>query len=179
MKKHMIWTSDINLDEWEDGLREECEYLEKDFDEMDIYEQYAMASDINWDYLDDERMNLNISVPNGIIAIADIGRWNGRVTGYKEIGNNINECFQFEQDGADFYVDNHGVMHGVFYDHDGTTYAVYKAWKDNITEEQKENVLDAIYNGKCTARMIRRYTRNIGGDVAKIYGWKVSTGRKN
>ena len=25
---------------------------------------------------------------------------------------------------------------------------------------------------------LRRYTRNLGGDIAKVYGWNVSTGKK-
>ena len=43
--------------------------------------------DLNHDYLEDERVNLNIQLPQPIICIADLGRWNGRFSGYKEIAS--------------------------------------------------------------------------------------------
>ena len=79
---------------------------------------------------------------------------------------------------AEFWVDSHGVFHASMPHHDGTNYVVFKAWKDGVTDEQKENVMDALYCGKCTNRMLRRYTRNLGGEIAKVYGWRVSTGKK-
>ena len=173
--KHLIWSSWINEDDWRDDIKEECELNGVEYDEDGLY---YMAYELNSHYLEDERMNLDIDIPNGIIAIADLGLWFGRRTGYKEIGNNIADCLYYDTDDAEFWVDSHGVFHAAMYDHDGTSYVVYKAWKDGVTEEQKENVWSALYFGKCTNRMLRRYTRNIGGDIAKVYGWNVSTGKR-
>ena len=184
MKEYIVWDSDIwmdNLEDWKESYIETCEANEIEIDIENITENdiFDYAQEMNNNYLDDERANLNIEIPNGIFAIADIGLWNGRVTGYKEIGNNISDCLYSDTDCAKWYVDNHGVFHARFADHDGSTFAVYKAWKDNVTEEQKEHLLDNIYNGICTKRMLRRYTNNIGGKIANVYGWKVSTGKKN
>lgn len=173
--KRIIWTSWINEDDWREGIKEECEANGEEYDEDGLYYR---AYELNNMYLEDERINLNINIPNGIIAVADIGRWNGRFTGYKEIGYNVSDCLYYSTDDAEFWVDSHGVFRSAMYHHDGTNYVVYKAWKDNVTDEQKENVLYAIYSGKCTERMLRRYTRNLGGDIAKVYGWNVSTGKK-
>ena len=173
--KHIIWSSWINEDEWRDNIKDECEENGIEYDEKELY---RMAYELNSDYLEDERINLDIDIPSGIIAIADLGLWNGRHTGYKEIGNNISDCLYYNTDEAEFWVDVHGVFHASMSHHDGTNYVVFKAWKDGVTDEQKENVMDAICCGQCTERMLRRYTRNLGGDIAKVYGWRVSTGKK-
>lgn len=39
----------------------------------------------NSEYLDDERMNLDIQLDKPILVIVDLGLWNGRYSGYKEI----------------------------------------------------------------------------------------------
>ena len=173
--KHIIWSSWINEDDWRDDIKEECELNGVEYDEDDLY---YMAYELNSHYLEDERMNLDIDIPNGIIAIADLGLWFGRRTGYKEIGYNIADCLYYDTDDAEFWVDSHSVFHASMFHHDGTNFVVFKAWKDGVTDEQKENMMDALYCGKCTERMLRRYTRNIGGDIAKVYGWNVSTGEK-
>ena len=47
----------------------------------------------NADYLSDERVNLNIQLSQPILVIADLGLWNGRRMGYKEIpSGNIRDC---------------------------------------------------------------------------------------
>lgn len=173
--KYIIWSSWIDEDDWRDAIKEDCEENGIDYDENILY---YMASKLNNIYLEDERDNLNINISNGIIAIADLGLWFGRRTGYKEIGNNIADCLYYDTDNAEFWVDSHGVFYAAMYDHDGTSFVVFKAWKDGVTDEQKENVMDALYCGKCTNRMLRRYTHNLGGDIAKVYGWNVSTGKK-
>lgn len=177
-EKYIIWNSDAwmeNFEGWKESYIEICEANEIEIDIESISEDdiYFYAQELNNDYLCDERMNLNIELPNGIIALADIGRWNGRVNGYKEIGTNIADCLHSEMDTVEWYVDPWGVFRATMADHDGMTFVVYRAWKDGVTEEQKERVLDGIYNGDISERTIRRYTRNIGIDIAEVYGWKV------
>ena len=173
--KYIVWTSWINEDDWRDAIKEDCEANDVEYEEDSLY---YMAYELNNSYLEDERMNLDIDIPNGIIAIANLCLWSGHRIGYKEIGENISDCLYYDTNEAEFWVDSHGVFHASMSHHDGTNYVVFKAWKDGVTEEQKENVLDALYNGRCTERMLRRYTRNLGEDIAKVYGWKVSTGKK-
>lgn len=71
--KHIVW-SDINLDfeDWRDDLQEQYPTASEDELVMRMYE-------INDDYLDDERTNLNIQLSQSIIVIGDLGLWNGRV----------------------------------------------------------------------------------------------------
>lgn len=70
----MTWITE----DWKDEL--EAEYPEKT-----EYERMELMYEINGDYLDDERCNLNIPLSQPILVIADLGRWNGRFSGYKEI----------------------------------------------------------------------------------------------
>ncbi len=177
-EKFIIWDSEAwieNFNDWKESYIDVCEANEIDIDPENITEDEVnrYAIETNNDYLNCERMNLDIDIPNGIIAIADVGKWCGRVSGYKEIGNNIADCLYTDMDIAQWYVDPWGVFRGYMADHDGQTFVVYRAWKDNVTEEQKERVLEGIYNGGVSERTLRRYTRNIGVDIVQVYGWKI------
>ena len=81
--RHVIW-SDVNLDfeDWKDDLKEDYPDLSEDELVQKMYE-------LNNEYLNDERANLNIQLSQPILIIADIGRWNGRFNGYGEIQSGI------------------------------------------------------------------------------------------
>ena len=65
----------------------------------DENELYKWMVETNKDYLSDERANLNIQLSQPIIIIGDIGRWNGRVMGYKMIDSgNIKDCLYSDTD---------------------------------------------------------------------------------
>ena len=80
--KHFIIWSNINLDfeDWKDDLSEQYPDLSEEELMQIMYER-------NNDCLLDERINLNIQLSQPIIVIGDIGRWNGRVMGYKDISS--------------------------------------------------------------------------------------------
>lgn len=173
MKKYTIWTSDIDVEDWSDFL-EEC-YP----DVTDEYDQYILCADLNNEYLDDERMNLDIQLSDSILAIADLGFWNGRAMGYKEIhSGNIADCLYSDCDYATWYLDELGDFRMDGTHHDGRNYVLYRVWKDGISSEQKENLLWKIYQGKATRKDITRYTRRIGDEIAAVYGWKIRKAKK-
>ena len=77
-EKRMVWSNrDLDLKDWIDELRVDFPNASRD----ELYERMVEWND---SYLDDEYMNLDVHVGEHIIAIADLGRWNGRHTGYKE-----------------------------------------------------------------------------------------------
>ena len=158
MKKHIIYTDYVDYDEWAEQYR-------KDYGEEPEWEFFFEEQNAN---IACERENLNIKT-NGIIAIANIGLWNGRRTGYKEVGDNISDCLYTDCDYAEWYVDSYGRFKCDETHHDGTNHIIYKEWKDGVTEEQKEMVLDKIYMGTCTERILRRYTNNLGTDQRHLY----------
>ena len=163
MKKHIIYTDNYDYEDYVKDCRED--YIEET--ELEYY--YAYMS--NW--IADKRANLDIQT-NGIIAIADLGLWNGRRIGYKVMGNNISDCLYTDCDYAEWYVDSYGRFCCNASHHDGTNHIIYKEWKDNVTEEQKEMVLDKIYCGTATDRVIRRYFNNLGYKIAEVCGWSLN-----
>ena len=174
--KHIVW-SNLNLD-IEDGWREayaDCVEINGwDEDPNDEYAIYEYMVEANGFYLDDERMNLDIEVSQPIIAIADLGLWNGRFSGYKELNScNIKDCLNgFDScEYHEWYVDEQGDLRCTAIHHDGTNYILYRAYRDGITSTQRYDFLDKIYNGQATQEDIDAVTRSLGDDVAKVYGW--------
>ena len=165
MKKNIIWSNwELNLEDWKD-------YLEEEYPNADEDKQYELMNEFNDMYLDDERINLDIQLADEIIIIADLGLWNGRHYGYKIIeSGNLSDCLYSECDYVTWYCDRYNFCCDGIH-HDGSNSYMYRTWKDSISETQKENFLDAIYNGKCNSKMISRYTKSLRPYIAKIYGW--------
>jgi hypothetical protein len=172
-KKRIIWSNiDLNVEDWKEGYKQWLELNEIDDrdpeDEDDVYE---WAVETNDEYLDDERENLNKLVDGRILVIGDIGRWNGRVDGYKILSNNINEIFNINSRGfafAEFYGDGHNVR-ATEHHHDGANYYLYRIIRE---DRNVDKLLDAIYNGEeITSSKLNYYTKSLYKDVAKIYGW--------
>ena len=164
MTKRMIWTSRIDIEDWED-LRRERE--EEDGETIDDDKLYELANELNGFYFDDEITNLNIELPGTILAIADMGLWNGRFSGYKGIGSNLRGIFYNNYDDMEFYCDAYNLK-STGWHHDGTNYIEYRLIPDGVDADKLKQ---AIYDGTHTREMIRRYTRSLRPYVAKVYGW--------
>lgn len=168
--KHFIIWSDINLDfeDWKDDLSEQ--YLDLSEEEL-----MQIMYERNNDYLLDERMNLNIQLSQPIIVIGDIGRWNGRVMGYKDISSgNIKDCLNTDGDYAEWYIDKYGDLRADVIHHDGTNHYLYRVFKNKVSETQMENLRNKIYYKKITRADITRLTRRLGDEIAAVYGFKIS-----
>ena len=163
---HIIWSDQIEYEDWRKDM--ECEYPGKN-------EQWRIdrAYEINDSYLYDERCNLDIQLSRPILVIADIGRWNGRVMGYKEIKSaNIKDCLYSDTDYATWYVDKNGDFRCEAIHHDGTNHYLYRTYKDGVSEQQIENLKWKIYEGTATRADITRITRRLGDEIGKVYGWE-------
>lgn len=167
---HTIWSNHhLDLDDWRDDLLEE-------YPDATESELYRLMCETNDQYLDDERMNLNIQLSAPILLIADVGRWNGRFPGYAEIASgNIRDCLYTEQDFATWYVDRLGDLRCDADHHDGTNFYLYRTYKPGVTETQIENLKEKIIDGKATRADITRLTQRLGDYIAKVYGWPLKT----
>lgn len=119
---------------------------------------------------EDTLRDLNITVEENILAIADIGRWNGRRTGYKVLGSNITSIFSTDCEKVMWYSDGHNIK-SILAHHDGRNYVEYRIIKDptNIN-----NLLKKLYNGEeVTRAMINHYTRSLAPYVHEVYGWNI------
>jgi hypothetical protein len=129
--------------------------------------------DLNDDHLADERINLNIQLDGPILVIGDIERWNGRVSGYKEIqSGNIRDCLFADTDYSTWFVDRKGDLRCDAIHHDGRNHYLYRAYKPGATEAQIERLKEKIYDGVATRADIERVTKRLGDDIGKVYGWE-------
>lgn len=165
--KRIIWSSDINFEDWAD-YREDRKAEGRVLSDDEFYNE---VTDLNNMYLDDARVHLNKSLSNTIICIADLGLWNGRKPGYKIIGNRISDCLYSDADINTWYIDKNGDFCCDAIHHDGINYYRYRVFKDNISEDQINNFCYKVYDGVVTSKDISRYTRRIGPEIAKVYGF--------
>ena len=126
---HLIWSNyNLDYDDWNADL-------EAEYPELSDSERMERMYEINGDYLDDERINLNIQLSRPILVIADLGLWTGRHMGYKEIpSGNIRDCLFSDTDYTTWYVDKLGDMRCDAVHHDGTNHYLYRTYKDGVSE---------------------------------------------
>jgi len=165
---HLIWSNyDLDYEDWRADLEDEHPEMSED-------ERYYKMLDINADYLDDERANLNIQLSQPILVIADLGLWNGRHSGYREIeSGNIRDCLCPQYDYTTFYVDKEGDLRCDDIHHDGTNHYLYRVYKDSIPEEMRDELKEKLYFGTASQKDIDRVTRRLGDEIGKVYGWEL------
>lgn len=171
MKKRIIWSNiDVDFDEWKKDLIEyQKENKYDDAENVLDSEVHSFISESLENALEDERHNLNIKTEGRILVIADIGRWNGRVPGYKILGRNVSDIlWDNDADHIEWFSDGYNIK-AVAHHHDGTNYYTYK----EIREDRNiQCFLDAIYNGKeITPNMIKYYTKSLNHYAKEVYGW--------
>lgn len=164
--KHMIWTSDDLLNE---AAKEDYQNSQREMLDDDTYE----VSDEEWaeevyNWLDDERCNLNKQVDGVIIVFGDLGLWNGRKQGYQILGNNIADILKSSCEYAEWYGDGYNIRSWMTH-HDGTNYILYRVAKDR---EEAERIAEKIYNREIDEQGFRKRTRSLYPYVADVYGWK-------
>ena len=171
--RHIIWSNyDLDYEDWRDDLEAEYPELTED-------ERIALMYEINGDYLDDERVNLNIQLSQPILVIGDLGLWYGRRSGYKEIeSGNIRDCLYADTDYSTWYVDRLGDLRCDAIHHDGTDHYLYRAYKDGVRESQIDLLMDKLYRGIATRADVTRITRRLGDDIARVYGFSIPRARQ-
>lgn len=171
--RHIIWSNyDLNYEDWK-------EYLESEYPDLSDDERLSLMYEINGDYLDDERSNLNIQLSRPIIVIGDLGLWYGRRMGYKEIkSGNISDCLYSDTDYSTWYVDKLGDLRCEAIHHDGTNHYLYRSYKDGVRKSQIDLLKEKLYRGTATRADITRVTRRLGDDIAKVYGFSISRQRQ-
>ena len=77
-ERHVIWSNyGLDYEDWRDDL-------EADYPDLSEDERISLMYEINGDYLDDERANLNVQLSQPILVVGDLGLWNGRRMGYRK-----------------------------------------------------------------------------------------------
>lgn len=165
MKKHMIWTSDIgSLKDWNDFINDQIDegYLEEDCSEE---EKRKAIYEMNEQYLEDERINLDIPLDGKIIAIGNMNK--GRTkSSYLIFDKNINTILKddYNYGETEYYSDGYNIRSTK-----GDNHYEYREIREgrNIL-----NLIDRIYKGEPISRkMLNYYTKSIAPQVNKVYGW--------
>lgn len=165
---HIIW-SDYNLD-YEDWRED----LEAEYPDYTDEEREDLMYRLNDEAIYDERANLNIQLSRPILVIADLGLWNGRRSGYKEIASgNIKDCLYSENDYNTWFVDKNGDLCCDSVHHDGTNHYLYRVYKPGVSRIQIDKLKEKLYDGTATRADITRITKRLGDEIAKVYGWQI------
>jgi len=136
----------------------------------DDYEVTERFHEDIWDMYDMERDNLHKLLPNNIIAIGTIGRWNGTFAGGKVMGNNLNEILYIgDCDDISVTYDRYNV-HSTLAHHDGRHSMTYRMLKDGVDGDELLEKL--IYGGGLSKNDISRYTTSLVPYVKERYGIK-------
>ena len=172
--RHVIWSDyDLDYEDWR-------EFFESEYSDLSESEHIALMYEMNSDYLDDERTNLNIQLSRPILVIGDLGLWHGRRMGYKEIeSGNIRDCLYSDTDYSTWYVDKLGDLRCDAIHHDGTNHYLYRVYKDNVRESQIDLLKEKLYRGTATRVDITRVTRRLGDEIAQVYGFSIPRQRQS
>lgn len=176
MKRYPIWSNlNLDVDDWIESYKEHLEINDLDVpEEIDENDVYQYMEETNWLYLADERANLSrLETEGEIVAIADLGFWNGRTMGYKVYDHKVSHCLRLLDscDYAEFYVEGNDLK-STQYHHDSHHCIRFRELKPNLSLQQANNFFRKLIDNKCSERDILRYTRSIGKQIKEVYGWK-------
>jgi hypothetical protein len=171
--KRTIWKSYgmYSIKELEELEQSEREHLkENNFENYEttdvtdiIYEEINL-------WFEDETSNLYKQLDGRILAIASMGLWNGRKTGYKILGDNLNEVLTstIGCDEKEVYFDGYNIK-AEGYHHDGRNFVEYREIRE---DKNIDKLLDKIYMNKPISRSeLNYYTKPLGKYVKQIFGW--------
>lgn len=173
-KNKTIWSNDLGIDDYKEWLEEYKDIMIDNDEEVENLERLdyndtrfnEWLNDTLEFYIENERDNLNIECSNSIIAIADLGLWNGRRIGYKVISSgNIKDTLYSDDDYVAWYIDKYDYK-AIMKHHDGTNYIVYRELKD---EKYLDILEEKAYNGTLTNKDLTRYTRSLKSKILKAY----------
>lgn len=160
--KHIIWTNILDYEDWKDDLEEQY----PDEEGYKTEDRMRLMDEINDEYLEDEKANLDKELKNNIVVFADLGLWDGRRTGYIILDStNLNSIFSNRcGDITEWYVEGDDIKCADSH-HDGTNIYTYRMLKDNIDEDD--------FYGHFVQDVYKNMTEPIGHYVAEIYGFKL------
>lgn len=170
--ERIIFNNDIDIDEFKKGEYEGFEGDDEEIARLDRLtdsQWWDRLADYESMWFDDERMNLNKETDGVIVAIADLGFWNGRTIGIRVLKSNISSILDvcYNYDYVKVYADQYNV-HAELTHHDGTHYLTFRLAKDKDTAQALE---DMAVSGELTWDKAMRKTKSIVKDVNKIFGW--------
>lgn len=170
MKIKTIYNSDTyelyTDEEIKNHIQEWQEIPAEEITQEMLWEERSYLADMDYQC---EQDNLDLTINNQILCIADLGLWNGRKSGYKALTNNLNSILSagISNDYYHIYYDGYNIRAKDSH-HDGTNYYLFRELK---TDTNYQILLDKLYSGTATNADINRYSRSLRPYVKEIYGW--------
>lgn len=171
MKEWTVYTNniyDIDEDYIKEWIVDNEDIEESEITDDKIYDYWYRQIDIEYDDLRRTLKTADTQLENDIVAIADIGRWCGRVCGYKTLDDftQVVSCFE---DYNTLKIDRYNNLTLEAVHHDGTNYITFREFKSDLSDTQIDNFLDKLYNGTATKRDVTRYTKAVGHYINDCY----------
>lgn len=114
------------------------------FTEDDCFDEYA------YDIFVDEH---NFVFDEDLIAIADLGLWDGRRPAFMKLSNKFSSFNRIIQgDTFKINIENNDIVI-TDYHHDGTNYSVIRVWKSEINDDDKNEMLNNYINTGDTQKL--------------------------
>ena len=159
--KHVIFSDDA------------CQYDDYEKDYQACREDYE-PEEYSWErfnddialWLEDEEANLNWQIGGTIVAIASVGTWRGRRTGYKIVGDKLSDIFNISEDCNEYYCDQDDCQ-AVCAHHDGTNYITYRVFRGS-----EDEIDELLYNSDDFEADVRKRSHSLMPYIADIFGWK-------
>ncbi len=169
-EKRVVWSNiDLDIKDWREDIRE-------NYPDLPRSEYEDKMIELNDEYFEDEKSNLNTRIGGDLIVIADLGLWNGRRTGYGIIEDaKLSTCLKQMYDYAEWYVTRDGEFQSRQIHHDGTNYYTYRKIKEGIDEDTLYEFKEKLYEGVATQEDLDRVTDKLGKAVGDVYGWEFPT----
>lgn len=159
-ERKIIWTNNIDIEDWRDDIKEW--YDDEELTDDEIYEFASRENDEN---LECERANLNKELGKTIVMFGTLGLWNGTRTGWKLLkGTNLNDIFSGTcGDYVTWYVED-GDIRCEDIHHDGTNHYTYRTIKEDLSDWEFEELL-------AEGKPIDELTEKLGHYASEVYGW--------
>ena len=120
-KKVTLYSNEFDSERYEEARQFLLEERGEEPTDDEIFEELCVEDDINWDDFKSEYKEYFNT--NNFVAIADLGRWNGRFESGKIFTKGWNSFLNIIKDYDNIeIIDNNGHLEVVGHHHDGTDY---------------------------------------------------------
>lgn len=167
MTKTLLKNYKLTEEEWKEIAEE------KGYDLRDDARKYEFENELYKDnFFYTEHLLGQLDETEDIVVIADLGLWNGRKVGYKELSNRATDVLNGINYYGDqeIYLNEKNEVEAIDPHHDGTNYYRFRVWRAGTSQTSKDKFLNLIYNQEVTEEDIKKYTKALR-IPKKLYKW--------
>ena len=126
-----------------------------------VYEELNTAAEINLDTEKEEFARMDREMNGTVVAIANVGRWNGRKNGFKKV-ESMPAIFEFlgKYDEFELFIDRYNLK-AIGHHHDGTDYVTFRLVPDKFDFEDFDCRMFTAADDEQWNRVAKRYTRSL------------------